>query len=87
MSDPYEEQLNNLADIRQARNQAESLRDQLQAELQLLEENDAIIPDQIKLSEKFHMGKDALRKAIAAANCAIDSIDQALRDLERASDD
>ena len=86
MSEAFEEQLNNLTEIRQVRNHAEFLRDQLVAELQLLEEESSL-PEEMKLNHKFQQGREAMRKAVFAANCAINSIDQALRDLERASDD
>ncbi len=85
MSRSFKEIQNNLIEIRHARDQAESLRDQLLAEYQrICQENPD--PQQPKANIQLRQqGLEAMRKAIAAANNAIASIDQALREMERAN--
>jgi len=75
-----------LSEIRNARDQAEYLRDQLEAEL-------ARIYDDLKSNQHAHTdekrtnnGIVSMKKAIMAANHAIASIDQALRDIQKSID-
>jgi len=87
MTEKSDENGNNLTEIRLARDQAEMLRDQLAAEYEQLQKEG----DNVELiwadKEKFDRGCEAMRKAIAAADLALSSIDQALRDMERVRDD
>jgi uncharacterized alpha-E superfamily protein len=72
-----------LNEIRAARDHAEFLRDQLLAQWQHLKEDEQeMTPDPIQATRR-EKGKDAMQKAITAANHAIASINQALSDLER----
>ena len=86
MSDKSEEHQSSIMEVRRAREQAEVLRDQLQAEYQRIQDERDIFGSGIHQEEKFRQGREAMRKAITAANHAIASIDQALREMERASD-
>ena len=82
MSESHEDNLKNLTEIRRARQQAQSLCDQLTAEYLRLEEDyiDHAQTQSIN-SEQSEQGREAMRKAIAAANRAIASIDQAIREM------
>jgi len=84
MSESHEDSLENLIEIRRARQQAQTLRDQLAAEYLRLEEDYIDRPKtQGVNSEQREQGREAMRKAIAAADRAIASIDQALREMEQ----
>ena len=87
MAEDFEEIQNSIETVRMARNQAETLRDQLSAEYQRLQEEAAHLSSQEKEDNQRIEGMDAMRKAIKAANQAIASIDQALRDMERVTDE
>lgn len=83
MSRSFKEIQNNLIEIRHARDQAESLHNQLLAEYQRIcqENTDSQQPQaNVQLRQQ---GLEAMRKAIAAANNAIASIGQALRKWNR----
>lgn len=84
----HSEYLDALQEIRQAREQAETLRDQLLAEYERQREDS----QELMLSggedeDRRQRGLEAMRQAIGAANCAIASIDQALREIQRAQGD
>jgi len=87
MSSDFEEFQNSIAAVRMARNQAESLRDQLAAEYRRLQEETLQMPQPQREDPQRLEGMNAMRKALKAANQAIASIDQALRDMERVCDD
>ena len=84
---PQPENINNatstLNEIRAARDHAEFLRDQLLAQWQRLQEDERLMPPAEKQAPRREQGKQAMRKALAAANHAIARINQALSDLER----
>jgi len=84
MSGEDDEGRKDLVDVRGARRQAEMLRDLLAAEYQKLLEQRAARPED---AERWGRGLEALRKAIAAADHAIASLDQALREMERVRDE
>ena len=87
MSESHEDSLENLIEIRRTRRQAQSLRDQLAAEYLRLEEEYIDHPQTQSInSEQREQGREAMRKAIAAADRAIASIDQALREMEQIKD-
>ena len=81
MADPFEARDRSLGQIRAARAQAEMLRDQLSGEYERLAAEEG------KEDARRQEGLEAMRKAIAAANRAIDSIDQALREMGRVTDE
>ena len=82
MSESHEDNLKNLVEIRRARQQAQSLRDQLAAEYLRIKEDHIDHPQTQSInSEQHKQGREAMRKAIAAADRAIASIDQALREM------
>ena len=84
MSDELHE---SMRQVRQARAQAETMRDQLMAEYQrLCEEADGAESPPCD-DRKRHKGLEAMRKAVAALDCALASIDQELREMERVRDD
>ena len=87
MSQPSNDYHQSLIEVRRAREEAEFLRNILSAEYQrLLDEQPD--PDPTPLSdERRQLGLEAMRKAIAAADRAVDSVDQALREMERVKDD
>ena len=77
---------NAILEIRQAREQAQMWRDQLMGTYQKLLQEE---PESGEFSddEKNLQVREAMRKAIAAFDCGLASIDQALRDKERVRDD
>jgi len=83
----FDEYQNTMQQVRQAREQAQLLRDQLMAEYRRLldqpDESSPPLPD----SSPSRLGREAMRKAIAAVDCALASIDQALREMQRVPDD
>ncbi len=82
------EKPNSLIEIRQARDQAEFLRDQLTAEYEKLGEFDQTPNGQSSPEiQNLQPGRDLMRKAITATNRAIEFIDQALRGMERVDGD
>ena len=88
MAGSHEEKLQTLAEICRARDQAASLRDQLTAEYHRLEEDhreEAGVNSRDK--QRRELGREAMRKAIAAADRAIASIDQALREMGHLHED
>jgi len=87
MAADFDELANSLNEIRRARQQAETLRDQLLGEYQRIRDEEADMPAELRDDERRRQGRDAMRKAIAAANRAIASIDQALREIERVSEE
>ena len=88
MSESHEDNLKNLIEIRRARQQAQTLRDQLAAEYLRLEEKHIDHSQTQGIdSEQCEQGREAMRKAIAAADRAIASIDQALREMEQIKDE
>ena len=87
MDDSSGENLNSIIEVRQAREQAQMLRDQLMAEYQRLEEEKTSGELSDADEQKSRLGREAMRKAIAAADCALASIDQALLELERVKDE
>ena len=87
MSETHNDDENTLIEVRQAREQAETLRDLLMAEYERLrKEKLPSAPENIDEQQR-HRGLEAMRKAIIAADHAMISIDQALRDIERVRDD
>ena len=78
---------NPIMEIRSARERALFLRDQLMTEYLRIEEQfldqPQSDPDQ---AHRHELGRQAMRKAIAAAERAIASIDQALSEVERADE-
>jgi len=89
MTEPldHSEYLHALQEIRQAREQAETLRDQLLAEYERQREDDQEPAETGENDGRRQRGLEAMRQAITAANCAIASIDQALREVQRAQED
>lgn len=87
MSDQFEKHPGSLMEMREARDHAEVVRDQLVAEYDRLHELGVMLADSGQDSERFSRGQEAMRKAIRAANLAIESIDQALREIGRVGDD
>ena len=87
MSQPSNDYQQSLIEVRRAREEAEFLRNILSAEYQrLLDEQPN--PDSPPLPEnRRQLGLEAMRKAIAAADRAVDSVDQALSEMERVKDD
>ena len=86
MTDAQEEFDNGIAEIREARNQAEMLRDQLTAEYQRLKEQNQHLPPNMKDTLRRKQGQETIKKAIIAADRAIASIDQAMRELQQVQD-
>ena len=84
MSDGSDSWESSLQEVRRAQQDAERMRDQLQAELNRLEEdeNTYMIPD----PERHEKGKEAMRKAILATTRAVESMGQALKEMERVQD-
>ena len=82
MSKAHDEYQKSLAEIRLARDQAEVLRDQLAAEYERLQHEDVPAGSPAN-NNRRSQGHEAMRKAIAAADLALSSIDQALREMER----
>jgi len=84
MSDGSDSWESSLQEVRRAQQEAERMRDQLQAELRRLEEDEKIyvIPEPVR----HEKGKEALRKAILATSRAVESMEQALREMERVKD-
>ncbi|MBI9019092.1 MAG: hypothetical protein JEZ07_17715 [Phycisphaerae bacterium] len=70
-----------IAEIRNARQQAELLRDQLLCAYHQLQEQDKFNPDEMDQNTKE--GQESLRLAIKAADHAIASIDQGLANMGR----
>ena len=87
MTKDSEEYQSSLAEIRMARDEAEGLRDQLLAEYERICQDVVAKPADRQTQARQEEGRETMRKAIAAANRAIESIDQALRELERVQDD
>jgi len=74
-------------EVKKARAQAQTLRDQLAAEYQYLQQEEISANGAAFCDNPRHkQGMEAMRKAIAAADRAIASIDQALRQMERIID-
>ena len=74
-----------IEDVRQARRQAEVLRDLLAAEYDRLAERGRHALDAPE--PRFHAGLEAMKKAIAAADRAMANMDQAIREIERVPED
>ncbi|MBN1766780.1 MAG: hypothetical protein JW860_16115 [Sedimentisphaerales bacterium] len=87
MDNSSSDNFNNLIEIRKTRDQAEFLRDQLLAEYRRITEEDDPSLLAAHTPQQLLQGQEAMRKAIAAANRAIASIDQALREMERTSEE
>ncbi|KPK76461.1 MAG: hypothetical protein AMJ79_06560 [Phycisphaerae bacterium SM23_30] len=75
---------NSMIEVRLARQEAERLREQLLSEYNRMVSNDLHKnqPDDAQRKR----GLEAMRKAILATNRALESIDQALREMERVRD-
>ena len=86
MSEPPNDYQQSLIEVRHAREEAEFLRNILSAEYQRLQEEQPA-PDSPLPDDRRQQGLEAMRKAIAAADRAVDSVDQALREMERVKDD
>jgi hypothetical protein len=86
MPDKNEPINESLTEVRKARAQAETLRDQLSAEYEHLREEDTLAGGDLPNDPRHQQGMEAMRKAITAADRAIASIDQALRQMERIND-
>ena len=87
MTHAFDEFQSSLGEVRLAREQAEIMRDQLLAEYQRIRDEEVNLPENQRNAPQRCLGREAMRKAIAAANRAIASIDQALREMERVTDD
>lgn len=83
----FEDSRRSAAEVRRARDEAEVLRDALLAEYRRLCGEGADNTAGLKLDGRQKAGAESLRKAIAAADRAIESINQALRELERVKDE
>ena len=82
MTDPIDIGQGNLTGIRAARDRAEFLREQLCAAYQ------GVVTDEAALADpRSRQVREVMRKAISAAERAIASIDQALREIERVQDE
>ena len=87
MSQAHNNRQKSLIEVRRAREEAEFLRNILSAEYQRLRDEQPD-PDSPPLpNHRRQQGLEAIRKAIAAADRAVDSVDQALREMERVKDD
>jgi hypothetical protein len=86
MPDNNEPINDSLIEVRKARAQAETLRDQLSAEYERLREEEKLAGADFSDNSRHQQGMEAMRKAITAADRAIASIDQALRQMERIND-
>ena len=82
VTDPVDIGQGHLTEIRAARDRAEFLRDQLFAAYEGIAADEAVLA-----VPRRRQGREAMRKAIAAAERAIASIDQALREIERVQDE
>jgi len=71
----------NLAEVRQTRNQAEMLCNQLRAEYERLQKEKGQLPQSLKQNPRREEALDLIRKAIKATNLAVECIDQALREM------
>ena len=76
-----------LIEVRRAREEAEFLRNILSAEYQRLQDEQPDPDSPPRHDNRRQQGLEAMRKAIAAADRAVDSVDQALREMERVKDD
>jgi len=86
MPDKNEPINESLTEVKRARAQAQTLRDQLAAEYEHLREEDQLAGGGFTNDPRHQQGMEAMRKAITAADRAIASIDQALRQMERIDD-
>ena len=87
MTKSYDDYQHSLTEICDSRDQARMLRDQLSAEYRRLQEQQPSLPAVLRDDPRRRQGLEAMRKAIAAADRAIQSIDQALREMGGAPDD
>ena len=89
MSQKFDEFQDSPKEVRKARDQAQILRDQLYAEYESLgvEKSRGAEANTAGNNNRRGQGIEALRKAIAAADLAIASIDQAMREMAQAGDD
>ncbi len=87
MTNSSEEHKNNLREIRQARRQAEMLRDQLLEESIRVRDEQMDQPLGPSEANRRRQGREAMRKAIFASNHAIASINQALKEIEHVTED
>lgn len=78
---------NSLLEVRLARQEAERLRDQLLAEYNRLEQDQKHLSPAQQNDPQSRRGQEAMRKAILATNRALESIDHALREMERVRDE
>jgi len=78
---------NSLLELRQVRDQAQDLRDQLSAEYQRILAEQTAAAAQTPLDQRRRQGLETLGKAITAAARAVESIEQALREMEQVRDD
>lgn len=75
-----------LLEVMAARDQAEVLRDILAAEYERILEEDNRLPRPLRDDANRVQGRKNMQLAITAAGRALESIDQALRDMARADD-
>ena len=78
---------NSLLEVLLARQEAERLRDQLLAEYNRLEQDQEHLSPAQQNDPRTCRGQEAMRKAILATNRALESIDHALREMERVRDE
>lgn len=78
---------NDISEVKKTRNQAEFIRAQLQAEYNRLTDEMAGLAGLLDETSRYVQGREAMRKAIAAADTAIDAIDQYLREMARVRDE
>ena len=87
MSDDLNHYLESLIEVRVAREEAQTLRDQLLAACQRVQEEQDSLPPELRDDPRRRQGAEAMRLALTAADRAVKSIDQALRELQRVRDD
>lgn len=84
MLEGFEQFCQDLEEVKRTRDRAELLRDQLQGEYHRLCEEDQSLGEKQRRNPRRAQGREAMRKAITAATRAVESIDQALREIGRA---
>jgi len=78
---------NGLLELRQVRDQAQALRDQLSAEYERILAEQTAVAAQTPFDQRRLEGLETLGKAITAATRAVESIEQALREMGQVRDD
>ena len=87
MADDLNKYLESLIEVRLAREEAETLRDQLLGAYERVQAEDGELLGEQGGDPRRQQGAEAMRKALEAANRAVESIDQALREMQRVQDD